>query len=969
MFYQLIQNKRDLWFQSPDCTVRDLVDYIYQRGMMRDAQIDAIKTYLYLKIACQGQPLWKLFAEGKFNITDVDAEEINVEARDTMMQNPAALALYQYSRQKDRNGTQIAPELEQFIRQHAREIDYEQVLKDIFYGVTYSDYLFSLPMGAGKTYLMAAFIYIDLYFAQNEPMNPIWAHNFLILAPSGLKSSIIPSLRSIQNFDVSWLFPEATVASLKRLLKFEVLDELKSAKNSNLVKNPNARKINQYLQDGAMMGLVAVTNAEKVILDRWEENDEKVKNAFSDDELRQLTIANELRHTIGKIPSLSIFIDEVHHASDGEIKLRQVVTQWATANKSFCNVLGFSGTPYVEKAEKVTLGGSFDIKNTNITNVVYYYPLIEGIDNFLKRPEVKLADNDMLTIVNNGVHEFLDKYKDTVYADGTCAKLAVYCGQIPALEEEIYPLVSEIVTEYGLNPAEVILKRHKGSSSKKVGVKKYPEPEGSEAAFTMLDSSSSKVRIILLVQIGKEGWDCKSLTGVILPHEGACHKNMVLQTSCRCLRQVIRGEREKALIWMNKWNADKLNRELKQQQNITLQEFGNKPETELKHIERHSRMDKMQVPPIDFYQLKVEYEIQIVEEQPDTTERFTDLDLLKKADASMATVQDLTGKIVDYQQLLQEEGECLSYHWWLEKIVEESFETLSIENILQYDLQLHSIFEAITKPMVGGDGERRMEDAKYDHQQIRASIRKVFVPKRDYTIVDEVVPETASILSVERPKPLDVLDDSRFYPSQETMDNILAWDANPEKGDIPQEVYDVVEKMRKMGMVEEAQTLLKFKNIGVDTHPERNQTYHYLPYRFDSNLEKEYFVQGLIPMMKAKQLEYYFNGDETLTEFKIRCYRKVGKHWEYDGLYYPDFLVLSRDAEGKIDRVCIIETKGEGYAAKFKERKDFMEKVFVPQNNQAFRRERFHYLYLKDTDSFEKRMVNTMKMINEFFKD
>lgn len=269
MFYQLIQNKRDLWFQSPDCTVRDLVDYIYQRGMMRDAQIDAIKTYLYLKIACQGQPLWKLFAEGKFNVTDVDAEEINVEARDTMMQNPAALALYQYSRQKDRNGTQIAPELEQFIRQHAREIDYEQVLKDIFYGVTYSDYLFSLPMGAGKTYLMAAFIYIDLYFAQNEPMNPIWAHNFLILAPSGLKSSIIPSLRSIQNFDVSWLFPEATVASLKRLVKFEVLDELKSAKNSNLVKNPNARKINQYLQDGAMMGLVAVTNAEKVILDRW----------------------------------------------------------------------------------------------------------------------------------------------------------------------------------------------------------------------------------------------------------------------------------------------------------------------------------------------------------------------------------------------------------------------------------------------------------------------------------------------------------------------------------------------------------------------------------------------------------------------------------------------------------------------------------------------------------------------------
>ena len=491
MFYQLIQKKRDLWFQSSDCTVLYLVDYIYQRGMLRDAQIDAIKTYLFLKIACQGKPLWQLFAEGEFNETDVDAEEINAEARDVMTKNPAALALYQYSRQKDRNGKQIAPELEQFIRHHAREIDYEKVLKDIFYQVTYSDYLFSLPMGAGKTYLMAAFIYIDLYFAQNEPHNPIWAHNFLILAPSGLKSSIVPSLRSIQNFDVTWLFPAATAMQLKRLVKFEILDEQKSARKSNVIRNPNAFKINQHWEGGTMMGLVAITNAEKVILDRWEEKD-KDPNCFSDDERRQLEVANELRNMIGIIPSLSIFIDEVHHASDGEIKLRQVVTEWATLGCNFCNVLGFTGTPYLEKAEKVTLGGSFNIKNTNITNVVYFYPLMEGIDNFLKRPEVKFTDHDMLTIVRSGVHEFLDKYKDTTYADGTCAKLAVYCGQIPTLEEEIYPLVSEIVTEYGLNPAEVILKRHKGRNSSKAGARKYAEPEGSEAvSYTHLTLPTS----------------------------------------------------------------------------------------------------------------------------------------------------------------------------------------------------------------------------------------------------------------------------------------------------------------------------------------------------------------------------------------------------------------------------------------------------------------------------------------------
>lgn len=965
MFYQLIQKKRDLWFQSSDCTVLYLVDYIYQRGMLRDAQIDAIKTYLFLKIACQGKPLWQLFAEGEFNETDVDAEEINAEARDVMTKNPAALALYQYSRQKDRNGKQIAPELEQFIRHHAREIDYEKVLKDIFYQVTYSDYLFSLPMGAGKTYLMAAFIYIDLYFAQNEPHNPIWAHNFLILAPSGLKSSIVPSLRSIQNFDVTWLFPAATAMQLKRLVKFEILDEQKSARKSNVIRNPNAFKINQHWEGGTMMGLVAITNAEKVILDRWEEKD-KDPNCFSDDERRQLEVANELRNMIGIIPSLSIFIDEVHHASDGEIKLRQVVTEWATLGCNFCNVLGFTGTPYLEKAEKVTLGGSFNIKNTNITNVVYFYPLMEGIDNFLKRPEVKFTDHDMLTIVRSGVHEFLDKYKDTTYADGTCAKLAVYCGQIPTLEEEIYPLVSEIVTEYGLNPAEVILKRHKGSNSSKAGARKYAEPEGSETAFAMLDSPTSKIRIVLLVQIGKEGWDCKSLTGVVLPHEGACPKNMVLQTSCRCLRQVVRGEQEKALVWMNRWNADKLNKELKQQQNITLQEFSKKPEPAKKRIERFSRMDKQQVPPIDFFQLKVEYETQVIEEQPDTATLLADESLKQKANRSLVYVQDFEGNMLGYENLRKENGESFTFHWWLQKIAKESMGALSMKELKQYEAQLHKLFDEITIADEQ-DGKYRTENMEYDHYQIRANIRKAFVPKRDFRISEEVVPDTATILSVEQPMPLDVEDDSRFYPSEKVVKEILAWDNDPGKMELPPEVKAVVEKMMAAGFSDtDIQMMVKDKQPK-DEYPERNQTYHYLPYRFDSNLEKEYFANGLIPLMKDKQLEYYFNGDDTLTEFKIRCYRRVGKHWQYDGLYYPDFLVLSRDAEGRIDRICIIETKGEVYAAKFKERLEFMRDVFVPKNNEAFHRKRFQFLYLEDTISAEERMAKTLQMIKEFF--
>ena len=37
-----------------------------------------------------------------------------------------------------------------------------EIFQKILYGINYTDYLFSLSMGAGKTFLMACFIYLDL---------------------------------------------------------------------------------------------------------------------------------------------------------------------------------------------------------------------------------------------------------------------------------------------------------------------------------------------------------------------------------------------------------------------------------------------------------------------------------------------------------------------------------------------------------------------------------------------------------------------------------------------------------------------------------------------------------------------------------------------------------------------------------------------------------------------------------------
>ena len=948
MFYKLIEKKRDLWLASDDCTVRELIAYIERRGKMRDAQIEAIKTYLYLKIACKNKPLWQLFVEGTFNDTRIGEVELTDTARRVMAEEPAAVALFQYSRLRDKRGAQLAPELEKLIKRHADQIDYRTAFKKIFYGVDYTDYLFSLPMGAGKTYLMAAFIYLDLHFAQNEPHNPIFAHNFMVMAPSGLKSSIVPSLKHIQEFDPSWVIPEPTATQLARLIKFETLDEQKSAGKSNIIRNPNAQKINNHQPLDDLMGLVAITNAEKVILDRMA--DTRDPSLFSEEELKKMEVANELRDIIGKLPHLSIFIDEVHHAADSEIKLRQVVNKW-TENHTFNSVMGFSGTPYLEKPEAMTLFGDFTIRNTDLSNVVYYYPLIEGVGNFLKVPEVKFTDNDRAVIIDNGVREFLDKYRHTTYANGTCAKLAIYCSQIETLEEDIYPQVAEIVADYGMNPTDVILKYHGGN-------KQYPQAEGAAAAFASLDTSLSHIKIILLVQIGKEGWDCKSLTGVILPQKGACPTNMVLQTSCRCLRQVVRHEHETALIWLNAFNAEKLNRQLLQQQHITLQEFGHKPKPDVPLIDRYSRMEKLRVPDIKFYQLKVSYESLVIDDATHPAERLSDERLFVSRPVSLIHRQDLEGRLLDTYEQEDETIHRVTYHWWLQQIAKESFGTLSVAKLRTCDEQLKGVFSKITKLKDG----YTVEDTAYDQARIRSLIRQAFAPIRDFRVREELLPCQASLLKIEKlTSPVE--DSEKFYPPQQDVHDIIDWDQHPPQKEISEEDKAMLETLKLKGFdVSKIQPQ-------EDPHPERTQTYHYLPYRFDSNLEREFLAKELLPIIHDRQLEAYFNGDETLTQFVINCYQQKGGTLRYVGRYVPDFLLLSRKGDGTIDRVVIIETKGEGFAPKFADRLRFMQTEFIRRNNEEFGYRRFDFLYLEDTLTAEQRRQKTLQKINDFFNN
>ena len=983
MFYEMIKRKRDAWLSEPDCpihaTIQAMVNASLSGTGLRDIQIDAIKTYLFLKIACGNKPLAELFSSGALTSLELtDDMLLSGRARDYLKSHPASLALLEFALQKE-NGAKsvLAPALEKMLRDDPAKIDAEKVFHKIFYNVKYSDYLFSLPMGAGKTYLMAAFIYLDLVYANQEPENPAFAHNFLVLAPSGTKSSIVPSLRTIEKFNPAWVVPEPLASQLRRIVKFETLDADATAAKSNQVKNPNVQKIARFQPYDEMFGVVLVTNAEKVILNKVALDESGLLIPFTEEE--KASLANELRATISKIPSLAIMIDEAHHTAsqsnrDDEVKLRAVVNSWAERENGVNSVLGFSGTPYLDKAATVELGEGLSFKSEEIANTVYYYQLVRGVGDFLKKPQVTIVGGSVtsLGIVRRGVTEFFKQYGRKRYENGCLAKLAIYCGNIARLEGEIYPEVAKLVKKLGMDPAEVILKYHRGD-------KDYKAPEGAQLEFEQLDFEFSKKRVILLVQIGKEGWDCRSLTGVVLAQEGDCPKKMVLQTSCRCLRGVDDPETETACIFLNAANGKLLEEQLKQQQHTTLEAFQSGIRDGIV-IKRYDRTKKLELPPLPFYQLFIEYGDKVTEETVPVAKRLNSLkrrlrNYLKDDAITVGDFEEVRKRISMKHGEYSDVGFATTYLAWLRQISKESFGLLSVDDLKAEDAILHSIFEKISVRDADGDS---VLSPQYSQSDIRAEIRRSFWPSRKIEIKEHDSLTHAHLLDVDylaANRQIVVEDDTPFVPDRRKCLVIVRADVG---GAPVASVSSNVQKWQKRlddelaeeepdsALVEIYRARLEAAKNDVDA--DYDKTYHYLPYRTDSAFERRFLADVLkTDELRKKGLEIYYNGDSSFTEFVIQCYKKVDGQLEAVGKYTPDFLILSRDkTRRKIEKCLIVETKGKVYANDpgFKERREFMEGLFKTRQNGRPDCPSYEYLYLEEDSPWHSRLVD---VVEKFF--
>jgi len=914
MIYKNIKLLKDKWLYSTECSVKDIINYIKATNRLRDTQIEAIEIYLFLKIKGDNKPLWQLFGEGFF----IDDSEFDYFEKLLFDNNEIQkLSLYNFAKVE-------LPSLKQAITDDSIK-DYESIIKKIFYGVDYSDYLLSLPMGAGKTYLMASFIYLDLYFAQNEPHNKNFAHNFLILIPSGLKNSIAPSLKSIEHFDGSWVLPKSDAKKIKRLLRFDILDVPKSAKKSNLSVNPNANKVNSILPNP--FGQIFVVNAEKVILNS------KGKRLFENKDI----IENELKQKLALIPNLSILIDEVHHSATDDIKLRQVVSWWNT-QENITTVLGFSGTPYLKSAEKIYINENDFFKFTYITNTVYYYPLTTAIEKFLKLPTVKSANLSKEEILTQSIEDFNALYKTKTYKDGTIAKCAIYCSTIADLEEIVYP---HLVTNLKI-PKDEILKFHKGN-------KEYKCDANAGLEFRSLDLPSSQKRYILLVQVGKEGWDCRSLTSVVLSGAGDSPKNMVLQTSCRCLRELDENDNT-ALIWLNESNAKILNEQLKKEQNSSIEEINALVRASINNpIKRVSRVDYLKLPKIDFYQLKIKYTTIDSEKDANTKAKLKSIiKNIEKYKEDKVTIKSGSFENIEQKrEFLDKKYQKISFEDFLFQIQKNSFMQVEVK---LYENELKDIYEKVDNL-----------DAVYDDIALSFSI------KRELKTEVENISQSAEFLIVDNLK--EVEEHKKLYPSKEAIKQILEADNNPS-------FIDEFEDKKKtksveligQGKTDEAIEILSKKLDNTTTH--KDKSFHYIPYDFkQSGFEKDILEQFF--SLSYKDLEIYYNGERGLTEFVIECYKKQNKNYKYIGRYTTDFLIIKRDESNTIKKILILETKGEGFAndKSFKDKKEFVDGEFIASNNKAFGYERFDFLYLEDSLSIDANLSLLDEKIKQFFKE
>ncbi len=500
-------------------------------AFLRLPQFEALEIYVFLKEFLDNQPVHRLFRDwsekkGKF---------------------------------ESRRDISLLEEL--------NKDDYEAIFKRMKKQARlYPNYIFALTMGTGKTILMATCIFYEFILANKFPKDKKYCHNALVFAPD---RTVLQSLKEIQTFDMAKVVPPEYVNFLTQHIQFHFLEEAGTSLNTldrsrfNLIIS-NTQKIILKKQHKDKTGVDKLFGSGKPTFEAKSVYDAAADlYEFDKPEDETDLSTNQRFEKLRRLEQLGIYIDEAHHAFGNQLAKDMGIKSTKTSLRTTVDLLAksleaagthvvacynYTGTPYVGKEV--------------LPEVVYAYGLQEAINKkYLKKVKLHGYTTTRDTeFVRLAIDNFL-KATDGIRAEGMLPKLAFFAATIDELQQQLRPAVEEELARHGI-PSDRILVN--------VGDPKLTSNDDIRE-FNRLDSPHSNKQFILLVNKGREGWNCRSLFGVGLFREPKS-KVFVLQATMRCLRQI--GDiQHTGQVYLSHSNLEILNDELQQNFRISAEQF------------------------------------------------------------------------------------------------------------------------------------------------------------------------------------------------------------------------------------------------------------------------------------------------------------------------------------------------------------------------------------------------------------
>lgn len=510
-------------------------------AFLRKPQFEALEMYVFIKEFMKNQQVYEMFDDWRHkrnNFSDASYYALEKNGQLVLFDDPT-------ERQTDTL--------------------FKQMKK---YREEYPNYIYALTMGLGKTILMATCIFYEFLLANKYPKDKRFCHNALVFAPD---KTVLQSLREIMTFDKTKVVPPEYARVLDSNIKFHFLDEagtiLHTIDNSdfNIIISNTQKIIVKKKRKAETPGQKLFNGTDSLLSTVYGGDDED--DAWDDTTL----IDNERFKKLCRLPQLGVYVDEAHHLFGADLEkqmrssgakktsLRDTINLLA-ANTSIVACYNYTGTPYVN--------------NQLLPEVVYAYGLRESIwHGFLKDADPIGYENvKSEEFLKDAVATFWDRYGGKTY-ENLNPKLAIYAAGVEEAVSEVKPALEKILADLDIPTSKILLN---------VGDSKYTKDDDIRN-FNDLDVAGSEgndKQFIILVEKGKEGWNCRSLFGVAL-FRNPKSRVFVLQATMRCMRQIT-DEHQQATVFLSKENYDILDDELHKNFNMEIKDI-KKPSDNSRH--------------------------------------------------------------------------------------------------------------------------------------------------------------------------------------------------------------------------------------------------------------------------------------------------------------------------------------------------------------------------------------------------